>query len=75
MRYQIYEAKSVKHDAQQRVGMTAEKAKTLAAQRFGPAQIDSDNQMITVSKAVLTENCAGGFGVKARKTPPGDHPL
>ncbi len=55
--------------------MTAEKAKTLAAQRFGPAQIDSDNQMITVSKAVLTENCAGGFGVKARKTPPGDHPL
>lgn len=57
------------------VGMTAEKAKTLAAQRFGPAQIDSDNQMITVSKAVLTENCAGGFGVKARKTPPGDHPL
>ena len=59
----------------ERVGMTAEKAKTLAAQRFGPAQIDSDNQMITVSKAVLTENCAGGFGVKARKTPPGDHPL
>ena len=55
--------------------MTAEKAKILAAQRFGPAQIDSDNQMITVSKAVLTENCVGGFGVKARKTPPGDHPL
>ena len=55
--------------------MTAEKAKTLAAQRFGPAQIYSDNQMITVSKAVLTENCAGGFVVKARKTPPGDHPL
>ena len=28
MRYQIYEAKSVKHDAQQRVGMTLETAKT-----------------------------------------------
>ena len=25
--------------------MTAEKAKTLAAQRFGPAQIDSDNRL------------------------------
>lgn len=55
--------------------MTAEKVKTLAAQRFGPAQIDSDNQMITVSKVVLTENYAGGFGVKARKTPPGYHSL
>lgn len=55
--------------------MTAEKAKTLAAQRFGPAQIDSDNQMITISEAVFTENCAGGFGVKARKTPPGYHSL
>lgn len=55
--------------------MTAEKVKTLTAQRFGPAQIDSDNQMITVSKAVLTENCAGGFGVKARKTLPGYHSL
>ena len=28
MRYQIYEAKSVKHDAQQRVGMTLETAQT-----------------------------------------------
>lgn len=67
--------KPLDHKARQRVGMTAEKAKTLTVQRFGPAQIDSDNQMITVTKAVLTENCAGGFGVKARKTPPGDHPL
>lgn len=55
--------------------MTAEKAKTLAAQRFGPAQTASDNKMITISEAVFTENCASGFGVKARKTPPGDHPL
>ena len=29
MRYQIYEAKSVKHDAQQRVGMIAEARKAL----------------------------------------------
>jgi len=28
MRYQIYEAKSVKYDAQQRVGMTLETAQT-----------------------------------------------
>ena len=32
MRYQIYEAKSVKHDAQQRVGM---KTKTDAVLTFG----------------------------------------
>lgn len=29
MRYQIYEAKSVKHDAQQRMGITAQNAESL----------------------------------------------
>ena len=32
MRYQIYEAKSVKHDAQQRVGMTLKTAQTRPAE-------------------------------------------
>ena len=34
MRYQIYEAKSVKHDAQQRVGMIAEARKALKYKAF-----------------------------------------
>ncbi len=34
MRYQIYEAKSVKHDAQQRVGMMPERMKNL--ENVGP---------------------------------------
>lgn len=34
MRYQIYEAKSVKHDAQQRVGVIAEARKALKYKAF-----------------------------------------
>ncbi len=34
MRYQIYEAKSVKYDAQQRVGMIAEARKALKYKAF-----------------------------------------
>ena len=49
--------------------------KALRHKRFGPAQTASDNKMITISQAVLTENGADGFGVKAENTLPGYHPL
>ena len=38
MRYQIYEAKSVKHDAQQRVGMIIE-LKHLLFEAFQPCDV------------------------------------
>ena len=47
MRYQIYEAKSVKYDAQQRVGIIPERLKSLEMLDFCVTELPRDNKMTT----------------------------
>ena len=54
MRYQIYEAKSVKYDAQQRVGITNETRKALKTLGFWNGNGAFDSKLIADTKTGFT---------------------